>query len=311
MVQDRVTCINAAPVKLLSAAMEQCRASTALVSPDGRFQWANEAFARIYGYRRAELLRTHLVSLFSSDNMLALAAADRELRQTGEFAGEVRNLRKDGTEFVALLHACFVTDENREASGVLLVVQDLAETKLAEQILRLSREELARRCAALETVAQRGAQRLKEVESELSYKAGQLQRAEQALGMILTEKHERQRRLEKNVHDNLTAGVFPIIDQLKSLKLPESAHLLIQSLESGLNNVFRWTRDCCGDSESRLTLRELHVCKLIRSGLTTKQIAAVMGVSSGTVTTHRTNIRKKLGLVGAQDNLSAYLKNNI
>lgn len=55
-----------------------------------------------------------------------------------------------------------------------------------------------------------------------------------------------------------------------------------------------------------LTPTELRVCALIRCDLSTKEIAQMLGTSIRTVDTHRTRVRKKLGM-GMSDNLYTFL----
>lgn len=50
------------------------------------------------------------------------------------------------------------------------------------------------------------------------------------------------------------------------------------------------------DTAASLSLRELQVLELVRTGKTTKEIAFDMGLSNRTVDIHRANIKKKLGL---------------
>jgi len=49
------------------------------------------------------------------------------------------------------------------------------------------------------------------------------------------------------------------------------------------------------------------VAALIRQGKKSKEIATIIGVSIGTVNTHRDNIRKKLHLKSKDANLHAHL----
>lgn len=58
---------------------------------------------------------------------------------------------------------------------------------------------------------------------------------------------------------------------------------------------------------ARLTLAELNVCRFIRAGHSTKEIAAALGISPETVQTHRKNIRRKLGVRGQDAQLAAFL----
>ena len=62
------------------------------------------------------------------------------------------------------------------------------------------------------------------------------------------------------------------------------------------------------DGHIGLTPTEIDVANLIRHGKTTKQIVALLNLSSRTIETHRKNIRKKLGLDNKKVNLSSYLK---
>ena len=57
-----------------------------------------------------------------------------------------------------------------------------------------------------------------------------------------------------------------------------------------------------------MTARELELCNLLRSGLSSKEIATLTGVSVATVTTHRRSIRRKLGLTKTGTNLVTWLK---
>ncbi len=55
------------------------------------------------------------------------------------------------------------------------------------------------------------------------------------------------------------------------------------------------------------TPTEKSICVMIRSGLSSKEIARLRNVAEGTVSRHRENIRKKLGLRNAGRNLVTYL----
>jgi len=50
------------------------------------------------------------------------------------------------------------------------------------------------------------------------------------------------------------------------------------------------------------------VATLIREGKTSKEIAELLHVSYNTTITHRSNVRKKLGLSNKKENLRLYLQ---
>jgi DNA-binding NarL/FixJ family response regulator len=60
---------------------------------------------------------------------------------------------------------------------------------------------------------------------------------------------------------------------------------------------------------SRLSAREAEICQMIKQGLTSKDIADILHVTVGTIQKHREKIRKKLGIINKDINLTNYLKN--
>ena len=60
---------------------------------------------------------------------------------------------------------------------------------------------------------------------------------------------------------------------------------------------------------SRLSAREAEICQMIKQGLTSKDIADSLHVTVGTIQKHREKIRKKLGIINKDVNLTNYLKN--
>ena len=58
-----------------------------------------------------------------------------------------------------------------------------------------------------------------------------------------------------------------------------------------------------------LTPKEIKVAMLVRKGKSTKEIAAILGISSGSIDVHGKNIREKLGRSNQKVNLQSYLDN--
>ena len=118
-------------------------------------------------------------------------------------------------------------------------------------------------------------------------------------------------RVEKKVFHNLNLTVTPILDQLKSQDLSDTVTFLLQSLEFNLTNMFSSFGANLAKDGHTMTPREIRICEMIRSGLSSKQMAKVLGISPQTVLVHRKNNRKKLGLAKSKKNLASFLKVNL
>ena len=57
----------------------------------------------------------------------------------------------------------------------------------------------------------------------------------------------------------------------------------------------------------KLTPREMEICTMIESGLTSKEIPEQLNISCQTIDNHRKSIRKKLDITNKNINLSSYL----
>ncbi|MFH1079531.1 MAG: helix-turn-helix transcriptional regulator [Pseudomonadota bacterium] len=60
-----------------------------------------------------------------------------------------------------------------------------------------------------------------------------------------------------------------------------------------------------------LTPTEINICNMIRSGMQTKEIAQIRGVSEATISRHREHIRKKLNITSTGVNMTTYLQTDM
>ena len=119
-----------------------------------------------------------------------------------------------------------------------------------------------------------------------------------------------QLEIEKQfIKDNVTANaenlLLPVIQKLgltgKSRKYVQLLRKNIQELTSSFGTKLI-------KEEAKLTSREIEICNMIKNGLTSKEIAGLLNITLGTVGRHRNNIRKKLGIISKECNLSSFLK---
>ena len=122
-------------LRLLVAAVEQSTEGIAVTDPTGHVLFVNRAFAEAHGHAPDELAGKPLSVFHTPGQMAAVEAANRQLRATGRFAGEVEHVRKDGTTFVASMHNSVVRNESGEIIALAATVRDVTEQKQAEAVL--------------------------------------------------------------------------------------------------------------------------------------------------------------------------------
>jgi len=250
-------------------------------------------------------------SIFHTDEqMSAVEDVIQQLHTYGQFSGEIWHVCKDGRVFPGLMHNSVLYDDDGKPGGMIATLRDITEMKRTEQALRTSHEELEAYSSSLEMMV---AERTGDLESsrvELEKYSESVEKTNEALKIIIQGIEEQKKETEKKINHNLNLTVRPILDQLKAQNASETVQFLLQSLDYNLSNLFSSYGLHMIKNGHLLTPRELRICEMIRSGLSSKQIARVMGISPQTVLVHRKNIRKKLNLAQSPQNLASYLKTN-
>jgi DNA-binding CsgD family transcriptional regulator len=106
---------------------------------------------------------------------------------------------------------------------------------------------------------------------------------------------------------NLQGQVLPYIQQLKKAKLNANETKYIQLIDKNIQTIMSEFLTHLQSNVSKFTPKEIQVASLIKEGMSTKEIARLMHVSTKTVDIFRYNIRMKLGLNKQRTNLRSHL----
>jgi PAS domain S-box-containing protein len=98
----------------------------------------NLAFAKMHGYQVDELIGRPIQDVFAIKEREKVPELLRQAHENGHFTFETRHLRKDGTDFPALVDITAVKDENGRVLYRVVNVQDISDRKLAEQAVKES-----------------------------------------------------------------------------------------------------------------------------------------------------------------------------
>jgi PAS domain S-box-containing protein len=152
-------------------------------------------------------------------------------------------------------------------------------------------------------------QAYKEVLKLLADAEGSLAYKTEAVRVVMRSLDERIRQEREKLAFGLDLNVKPIVSKLKAESgLSEYGKALVQILEHALEDVVPAVEHRTSHLYAALSPRQIEVCNLVLAGHRTKDIANMLGVSIETVTTHRTQIRRKLGLGHSKQNLSTWLR---
>jgi len=124
----------------LSLAVEQSSEGIAISDLEGNLEYVNNAFAYKHGYSPDELIGKNLSIFHSPQQIPFVEQANKQLKKTGVFKGEIWHLKHDGTLFPGLMHNSLIRDEKNKPIGMMATLRDISDIKQAEGSLRTSKK---------------------------------------------------------------------------------------------------------------------------------------------------------------------------
>nr|WP_321240224.1 PAS domain S-box protein [uncultured Tolumonas sp.] len=166
-------------LRKLSMAVEQSPGSIVITDLNGNIEYVNEAFVRITGWQRNEVvgqnprvLKSDLTPTATYDAMWAT------LTNGHTWSGEFINRRKDGSVYNELARITPIRQPDGQITHYLATKEDITELKRVQTELELHRDHLE------ELVAQRSAQ-ITELNTQLQQRAEEAEAATQAKSQFL------------------------------------------------------------------------------------------------------------------------------
>jgi DNA-binding NarL/FixJ family response regulator len=142
---------------------------------------------------------------------------------------------------------------------------------------------------------------------QLDIETQKLEEVNTALRVILNQRNEDKVRIEETILSNLKELVFPYIHSLRKLERNKQKKAYIEIIESNLNSIIEPFAKRLSSKFINLTPMEIRVADMIKHGKSTKDIAELFSLSQKTVESHRSIIRRKLGLTNTKANLRSFL----
>ena len=126
-------------LKLFSHSFESSIDGVAMGNTENRIIYANEAFAKMFGYSREELVGKEIALIYSDDQIPLLEEA-LKITMEGGWTGELIGMKKDGTRFPVSVSSSRVLDDQGNVIAHMASHRDITEQKQAVEPLRASEE---------------------------------------------------------------------------------------------------------------------------------------------------------------------------
>ncbi len=120
-------------LRLAAAVFEQASEGILITDPDGRVVSVNQAFTNITGFQAEDVIGEAYHRLASNlQGGRTQEEMRRALKVRGQWLGEMRSLRKDGTPYVARVTLSRRHDANGEMTHLIAIVNDVTQAREAE-----------------------------------------------------------------------------------------------------------------------------------------------------------------------------------
>ncbi len=149
-----------------------------------------------------------------------------------------------------------------------------------------------------------------DLEERVRARTSELYESNIALTVLLKKREQDRGIMAEQVVSNTVNLVEPFLDRLAESGLTESQRVLVEILRANIDELTSPFVKNFSNKLIRLTPAEIQVANLVKLGKRTKEIAAIMHLSPGTISIHRKNIRKKLELTHQKTNLQTMLSIN-
>ncbi|MDD4872199.1 MAG: LuxR C-terminal-related transcriptional regulator [Kiritimatiellae bacterium] len=260
---------------------------------DGRqraFSYLSPAIERMHGLKVDDVLRNPMLlygQLLEEDRLML---AEREaIAYTRRTPLDVETRVRLPSGEIRWRH--FVSAPRLSPDGRVLwdgIELDITEQKLKSDALLASEK------------------RLSKMATELRRQSAVLKQKNVALKEVLAQIETDRMETKKLVTVNIEKSIMPILRKMRLEAGPKDQKYL-DLLEAVLKDIMSQFGARIASATS-LSARELEICNMIKSGLSSKEIAQMLHLSVRTIDTFRNRIRKKLGITSKDESLYTHIQ---
>jgi two-component system sensor histidine kinase UhpB len=248
---------------------------------EGKILYINEFAEKTYGWKTKEVLGKTDFDLWSGEVAERMSEGDRQALSKRKVVESIDEIEHAG-ETISYLSYKFPILRKDFPTWLGAIYIDITERKKAEDLLKQTTEQL-------------------KIEREA------LERKNVALREVLNQIEAEKNNIKQQIVTNVEQAIMPTLLRMKESSQPAQIRNF-ELLEKELNEIASPFLDTIKNKYLKLSPRELEVCRLIKNGMSSKEIAEALKVSLLTVHKYRELIRRKLDLVNDDTNLQTFLQ---
>ena len=145
------------------------------------------------------------------------------------------------------------------------------------------------------------------LEKKIKERTTHLEEANTALKVLLKQREEDKNKIGETIIKNVRQLIKPLVDKLRMTSMNSRQQNILDTLEANLEEITNPFLQSLNASFINLTPMEIQVAYFVKSGLSNKEIAEILCLSTGTIKIHRHNLRAKLNLKNKKVNLRTHL----
>jgi PAS domain S-box-containing protein len=247
----------------------------------GKILYINEFAEKIYGWKIKEVLGKTDSELWPQDIASRIRVGDKQALVKRKVVESIDSIERDGNT-VTYLSYRFPIIRKGFPTWLGTVSIDITKRQQAEDLLKQTADQL-------------------QIEREA------LEKKNIALREILNQIEAEKNIIKQQIVTNVEQAIIPTLLRMKETSHPTQARNF-DIMEKELREIVSPFLETIKNKFAKLSPRELEVCRLIKNGMTSKEIAEALKVSLLTVHKYRELIRRKLDLVNDDTNLQTFLQ---
>lgn len=292
--------------------IEHCPAGVALFDLRGTHIECNDRFAAIFSARPDQIMpgREWCAMLPSAWRMRGPRGWNKA-KDNAAFNGHEALVRIPHGGSRALVVSGRIAEKCVDGNHLFVVaVADVTPWGRRVDRLRSASARARNRCASLVADCDQKREQLQVARVEVRRLQESLKRMNEVTSLLMTDFQQEKKETELRIITNLQITALPLLDELRSTKLSRPQQYLVETLDFSIRHVTSYFGIDLGMPRTRLSRREIDICRMIREGKDSREIASATGLAYQTVIVHRKNIRRKLGIKKSKQNLATFIRLN-